>query len=121
MCPAPRALARRAKLPTVRKSSGKLATAVGTIRHHGVETPPPDTVEGLLYALPQDQFIVSPPQLAGIVGDAKLATRVSPWFGYAPLDPAHLAGLDGLVFVKDSTRSAGADVKGDRPPGAGAA
>jgi hypothetical protein len=30
---------------------------------------------------------------------------VSPWFGYASLDPAQLAGIDGLVFVKDVTRS----------------
>lgn len=30
-----------------------VATALGTIRHQGVDTPPPDTVEGLLYALPR--------------------------------------------------------------------
>jgi hypothetical protein len=30
---------------------------------------------------------------------------VSPWFGYAPLDPAHLAGSDGIVFVKDVPQS----------------
>jgi hypothetical protein len=30
---------------------------------------------------------------------------VSPWFGYAPLDPAHLADSDGIVFVKDVPRS----------------
>ena len=31
-----------------------VATALGTIRHQGVDTPPPDTLEGLLYALPED-------------------------------------------------------------------
>lgn len=50
-----------------------VATALGTIRHRGVDTPP--------------------------------APRESPWFGYAPLDPAHLAAGDGLVFVKDVLRS----------------
>lgn len=31
--------------------------------------------------------------------------RVSPWFGYAPLDPSHLAASDGIVFVKDVPQS----------------
>ncbi|TYB39505.1 erythromycin esterase family protein [Micromonospora sp. AP08] len=82
-----------------------LATALGTIRHHGVETPPPDTLEGHLYALPQDRYVVDPHRLAAVLGEAAPAPRVSPWFGYAPLDPAHLAGIDGLVFVKDAVRS----------------
>jgi len=69
-----------------------LATAIGTIRHRGVEVPPPDTIEGQLYA--SDRSVVSPQGLAGV-------PRVSPWFGYAPLDPAQLTGIDGLVFVKD--------------------
>ena len=38
-----------------------LATALGTIRHQGVDTPPPDTVEGLLYALPEDRCVVDAP------------------------------------------------------------
>ncbi|MEW1616222.1 MULTISPECIES: erythromycin esterase family protein [unclassified Streptomyces] len=78
-----------------------VATAVGTIRHHGVDAPPPETVEGLLYALPEDRLLVDARRLAGILGDALPAPRVSPWFGYSGLDPAHLAEVDGLVFVKD--------------------
>ncbi|MGW7104317.1 erythromycin esterase family protein [Streptomyces sp. NPDC054838] len=78
-----------------------VATALGTIRHRGVDTPPPDTLEGLLYALPEDRCIVDAPRLATALGDSRPAPRTSPWFGYAPLDPAHLAGIDGLVFVKD--------------------
>jgi len=78
-----------------------LATALGTIRHHGVGTPPPDTVEGLLYALPEDRYVVDARRLAATL-DPTPAPRVSPWFGYAPLDPAHLAGIDGLVFVRDT-------------------
>ncbi|MER7191945.1 erythromycin esterase family protein [Streptomyces flaveolus] len=82
-----------------------VATALGTIRHRGVDTPPPDTVEGLLYALPQDRCVVDAPRLAGVLGDTPPEPRVSPWFGYAPLDPAHLAGSDGIVFVKDVPQS----------------
>ncbi|MGV9245472.1 erythromycin esterase family protein [Streptomyces sp. NPDC003710] len=79
-----------------------MATALGTIRHHGVETPPADTIEGLLHALPEDRYVVDPRRLAAILGDVTPAPRVSPWFGYSPLDPAHLAGNDGIVFVKDA-------------------
>ncbi|MDG9702819.1 erythromycin esterase family protein [Streptomyces sp. DH37] len=82
-----------------------LATALGTIRHRGVGAPPPDTVEGLLYALPEDRCVVDAPRLAAALGETRPAPRVSPWFGYAPLDPAHLANSDGVVFVKDVPRS----------------
>ncbi|MFD0167959.1 erythromycin esterase family protein [Streptomyces decoyicus] len=82
-----------------------VATALGTIRHQGVDTPPPDTVEGLLYALPEDRCVIDAPRLATALGDARPAPRVSPWFGYAPLDPAHLANSDGIVFVKDVPQS----------------
>ena len=74
-----------------------VASAIGTIRRHGVETPPPKTIEGMLYARPQDPSVVDPRKLAA----AEPVARVSPWFGYAPLDPAHLSGYDGIVFVKD--------------------
>ncbi|WP_112471011.1 erythromycin esterase family protein [Streptomyces triticisoli] len=79
-----------------------VATALGTIRHRGVQTPPPDTVEGLLYALPEDRYVVDVRQLAATLGDAPLVPRESPWYGYSPLDPARLASKDALVFVKDA-------------------
>ncbi|MFF1924230.1 erythromycin esterase family protein [Streptomyces sp. NPDC058221] len=77
-----------------------VATALGTIPHQGVDTPPPDTVEGLLYALPEDRYVIDSSQLATALGDTRPALRVSPWFGYAPFDPAHLARIDGMVFVR---------------------
>jgi erythromycin esterase-like protein len=82
-----------------------LATALGTIRHHGVDTPPPDTIEGLLYALPEDRYVVDARRLATVLGDVTPAPRVSPWYGYSPLDPAQVASTDGIVFVKDARRS----------------
>ncbi|MFF2012929.1 erythromycin esterase family protein [Streptomyces sp. NPDC058195] len=78
-----------------------LATALGTIRHRGVGTPPPDTLEGMLYALPEERCVVDAGQLASALGDTLPAPRVSPYYGYAAFDPAHLAGADGIVFVKD--------------------
>ncbi|MGK5543156.1 erythromycin esterase family protein [Streptomyces sp. URMC 127] len=84
-----------------------VATALGTIRHQGVDTPPHDTVEGLLYALPADPCVIDAPRLSTALGDTRPAPRVSPWFGYAPLDPAHLAGIDGVVFIKDVPQSLG--------------
>jgi erythromycin esterase-like protein len=84
-----------------------LATAVGTIRHRGVDTPPADTVEGLLYALPEDRCVVDAARLATALGDAPPAPRVSTWYGYSSLDPGHLPGIDGIVFVKDLSRGQG--------------
>ncbi|MGN9891932.1 erythromycin esterase family protein [Micromonospora sp. L31] len=82
-----------------------LATALGTIRHQGVDAPPPDTIEGLLSALPEERYIVDAHRLAAILANVTPAARVSPWFGYSPLDPAHVASTDGIVFVKDARRS----------------
>jgi erythromycin esterase-like protein len=73
-----------------------LSTALGTIPRHGVGAPPPDTIEGLLYARPEDRFLVDPRTLGSP------APRESPWFGYAPLDPAHLPSIDAIVYVKDA-------------------
>lgn len=82
-----------------------VATALGTIRHQGVDTPPPDTVEGLLYTLPEERCVVDARRLATALGDRRPSPRVSPWFGYAPFDPAHLADSDGIVFVRDVPQS----------------
>ncbi|MGW2283199.1 erythromycin esterase family protein [Streptomyces phaeochromogenes] len=82
-----------------------VATALGTIRHQGVDTPPPNTLEGLLYELPDDRYVINAPRLTTALGNTLPAPRVSPWFGYAPFDPAHLADSDGIVFVRDVPRS----------------
>jgi Erythromycin esterase len=75
-----------------------LATAVGTISHHGVEAPPPDTLEGLLYASSGDCLIVDPSELP-----AGAPRRESPWYGYAPLDPTQVPTVDGVLFVRDAS------------------
>jgi erythromycin esterase-like protein len=82
-----------------------LATALGTIRHQGVDTPAPDTIEGILYALPEDRYLIDARPLAAALGGTRPAPRVSPYYGYSPLDPAHLPGYDAIVFVKDIPQS----------------
>jgi erythromycin esterase-like protein len=76
-----------------------LATAVGTIEHRGVGAPPPDTIEGVLSARPEDRFLTGP-----LTGLDSVRARVSPWYGYSPLDPA---GNDGVVFVRDVRADSG--------------
>ncbi|MFG2575071.1 erythromycin esterase family protein [Streptomyces sp. NPDC048481] len=78
-----------------------LATAVGTLRRRGVGAPPPDTVEGRLYALGRERCLVDAAGFAASLGGPPPVARVSPWFGYAPLDPARLGTYDGIVFVRD--------------------
>ncbi len=95
-----------------------LATALGTIRHHGVDAPPPDTIEGLLYALPQDRYVVDTRRLATVLANVTPAPRLSPWYGYSPLDPAQLASNDGIVFVKDASQGQVHQRSAQRPPAA---
>jgi hypothetical protein len=72
-----------------------VAGAIGTLREHGVGEPPADTIEGQLYALPGRRFVVDPRSLRAERG------RPQDWFGYFPLEPAHLSGFDGIVWVRD--------------------
>ncbi|NSC25536.1 erythromycin esterase family protein [Streptomyces albus subsp. chlorinus] len=80
---------------------GFLATLLGTMRHQGVDVPPPDTVEGLLYALRDDRCLIDASELASALGSVKVAPRASSYFAYAPMDPANPAANDGFVFLRD--------------------
>lgn len=80
-----------------------VTAALGTLPHHGVDVPPPDTSEGMLYALPTDRALVDPARLAA--AEPRPVPRVSPWFGYAPLDPDHLPYVDALAYVRDVVRT----------------
>ena len=59
----------------------------------------------VLYRFGADRCLVGAAELAavlrGAAGQAPPAPRVSAYFGYAPLDPAHLPRIDGVVFVRD--------------------
>ncbi|GAA3935619.1 erythromycin esterase family protein [Actinomadura viridis] len=76
-----------------------LASALGTA---GDDTPPPDTVEGILSTLPWDHALIDARRLAEAI--PKPAPRVSHDFAYFPLDPAQLDTIDGVVFLKEAVR-----------------
>lgn len=78
-----------------------LASAFGTV---GDNTPPPDTVEGILSTLPWDHSLIDARRLAEAV--TKPAARISHDFAYFPLDPAQLDTIDGVVFLKEAVRLA---------------
>jgi hypothetical protein len=81
-----------------------LARALGTIRHQGVDAPPPDTIEGLLYAL-RMSVTSSTPADWPLPSPTRRPLPGCPLVGYSPLDPAHVASTDGIVFVRDVRRS----------------
>lgn len=74
-----------------------LASAHGVV---GDNTPPPDTVEGMLSTLPWDHALIDARRLAEVT--AKATPRTSHHFAYFPLDPAHLDTIDGVVFVREA-------------------
>ena len=76
-----------------------LASALGTV---GGNTPPPDTVEGILSTLPWDHSLIDARRLTEAI--TKAVPRVSHDFAYFPLDPAQLGMVDGVVFVKQAVR-----------------
>lgn len=80
-----------------------VATALGTLRHRGVQAPPPDTVEGLLHTLPAPHHLVDTRLLTHALGTTPPPPRTSPWHGYAPLDPTHLPTTDALLYIRHTT------------------
>ncbi|WP_214316514.1 erythromycin esterase family protein [Nonomuraea sediminis] len=76
-----------------------LASALGTA---GDNTPPPDSVEGILSTLPWDHSLIDARRLAKAV--TKPAPRISHDFAYFPLDPAQLDLIDGVVFLKQAVK-----------------
>ncbi|MEV4799130.1 erythromycin esterase family protein [Nonomuraea sp. NPDC049421] len=75
-----------------------LASALGTVAG---EPPAPDTVEGRMATLPWDRSLLDAGRLATLPG---MSTRVPPDFAYFPLDPAHLATADAVVFIRETTQ-----------------
>ena len=78
-----------------------LAMAFGEAPERGLAIPAPQTVEGALAALPADGYVFTAKGLAEAVGRAAPRADHSPEQGYAPLDPGHLDGFDGVLFVRE--------------------
>jgi erythromycin esterase-like protein len=76
-----------------------LASAFGTA---GDDTPPPDTIEGILSTLPWDHSVIDARRLARAVTNP--TPRIPHDFAYFPLDPTRLDLIDGVVFLKQVVR-----------------
>ncbi|MDF2706320.1 MAG: erythromycin esterase [Nonomuraea muscovyensis] len=73
------------------------ATTFGT---RGSDVPRPDTLEGLLSALPDARAVIDPVRLTAVL-DRKPTPRVPADHTYLPLDPATTGQTDAIVFVKE--------------------
>lgn len=69
-----------------------LASAMGAAPGKGLGASAPDTAEG---SLPAGRVLVDPQALRGTVA----RTDVTPEMGYFPIDPDHLDGSDGIVYL----------------------
>ncbi|MBF8189316.1 erythromycin esterase family protein [Nonomuraea sp. K274] len=83
-----------------------LACAVGSAPAHGIGAPEPDTIEGVLSAhLPEGVHVIDSERLVADLTDAgaELTPRTGTWTNphYFPLDPAHLADTDGVIFFRN--------------------
>lgn len=80
------------------------ATALGTAPHQGIGTPPADTVEGVLSALPGDAHLLDSSALADALREAGAAPTAragtSSNHSYFALDPETLDGSDAIAFFK---------------------
>ena len=52
-------------------------------------------------ALPAVGYLFSAARLAEVLGDEKPRTDHSPEQGYFPLEPDHLDGIDGVLFLRE--------------------
>jgi erythromycin esterase-like protein len=82
-----------------------LASALGSVPDRGIGVPGPDTLEGALYAAVAGRCIFDSKRLGealrGMGTELTPRTDASANHGYFALDPDHLDGTDGVVFIKD--------------------
>ncbi|WP_033219415.1 erythromycin esterase family protein [Kitasatospora phosalacinea] len=72
------------------------------------DRPAPDTLEGLLTALPDPRSVLDPVLLGAAVREAgPVKARVPADHTYFGLDPEALGQVDGVVFVRDIARQQG--------------
>ncbi len=80
-----------------------LAAALGAAPQQGLDAPAPDTLEGILAALPESRYLFNSGSLATALRstDLVLRTDTAPNNGYFPLDPHQLSEADGVIFLRD--------------------
>ncbi|TMD83671.1 MAG: erythromycin esterase family protein [Chloroflexi bacterium] len=82
-----------------------LSSALGAAPHQGLNAPAPDTLEGILSALPESRYLFKSRSLTAALSrtapNLVLRTDAAPNNGYFPLDPHQLKEADGVIFVRD--------------------
>jgi erythromycin esterase-like protein len=78
----------------------RYAFAAAGFGTRGSDIPPPDTLEGLLSALPDARAVIDPAGLAAAL-DRKPVPRVPADHTYFGLDPDTIDRTDAIVFVKE--------------------
>jgi len=82
-----------------------LGSALGTAPHQGLNAPAPNTLEGILSALPESRYLFESGQLTEALSRMApklvLRTDAAPNNGYFPLDPNQLNEADGVIFLRD--------------------
>jgi len=82
-----------------------LCSALGAAPHQGLNAPAPDTLEGILSALPESRYLFKSGSLttalSRMASNLVLRTDAAPNNGYFPLDPHQLNEADGVIFVRD--------------------
>ena len=82
-----------------------LSSALGAAPHQGLKAPAPDTLEGILSALPESRYLFKSESLTTALSrtapNLVLRTDAAPNNGYFPLDPHQLKQADGVIFVRD--------------------
>ena len=71
----------------------------GAAPGRGLDTPVPDTLEGAMAALPAVGYLFSRRPPGRGRGRREAGHDHSPEQGYLPLEPDHLDGVDGVLFV----------------------
>ena len=82
-----------------------LAADLGAAPHQGLDAPAPDTLEGIIAALPASGYLFKSGSLAtalsSVAPDLVPRTDTAPNNGYFPLDPHRLNEADGVIFLRD--------------------
>jgi erythromycin esterase-like protein len=77
-----------------------IAIAIGSAPHLSIDSPPANTLEGVLAATTSTPRLVSAAELTKLVADAgDLTTRTTENFGYLPLDLDTLDDFDAVLFL----------------------
>jgi erythromycin esterase-like protein len=77
-----------------------VAMVAGTVPEREIGVPSPDTLEGVLHALPGDRYVLDSADLTAALHGTELVPRTDLDYRHNPLNPDQLAHTDGVVYLK---------------------